>query len=176
MQIITTNDRIDQILDQYQHELGNDFTKYRGHCYRILNYLLQLKVETHEIPILEIAIPFHDLGVWTHHTMDYLDVSSDLAKAYITANKLDIDAFLVEEIIVNHHKITPVNHQTLAEKMRKADLIDLSMGIIKCGLSRPIVKQIIQEIPFASFQSIIFKKVAIHALKHIWNPLPMMKI
>lgn len=31
-----------------------------------------------------IAAVFHDIGIWTNHTLDYLDPSAGQAKAYLT--------------------------------------------------------------------------------------------
>ncbi len=175
MQFITRNKQIDTILNQYKVELGPDYDRYRGHCYRLLNYCILMDLDKSEFKQMEVAIPFHDLGIWTHTTMDYLKPSADLAQEYVLENNLELDTENLKEIIVGHHKLNGIKGNDLAEKLRKADLVDLSFGLIPCGLKRKDIKTIQEQIPSLKFHRMIFGNVIRHAASHWSNPFPMMK-
>ena len=175
MDLIKDNETFEAIFQEHKLVLGKDFEHYRGHCYRILNYMNYWKLNEVEFKTCEVAIPFHDMGIWTHKTMDYLEVSFEGAKKYIEEKKLDIEKDSLENIIVNHHKISKIKDNSLAEKLRKADLIDLSFGVIKFGIDQKAMHSIVSEFPFLEFQQVIFKKVFSHAVRNILNPFPMLK-
>lgn len=74
---------LDQVLEQHASDLGADFEAYRNHCYRVLNFCRALGVDdvgTDGYDKLAIAVAFHDLGIWTDHTFDYLPPSERLAR------------------------------------------------------------------------------------------------
>ena len=173
------NNRIESILKNYKQIIGNDYEAYRGHCHRIYNYIVLMKrsaeLTQQDNYILEIAIPFHDLGIWTAHTMDYLQPSFEAASTFVKQNKLDVDLFVLKTIIVNHHKLTFVKDNKLAELLRKADMLDLSFGRLKSSLTKEELDCIKASFPYKGFQLVIFKKLMKHALKNITNPFPMLK-
>jgi HD superfamily phosphodiesterase len=64
---------IDQVLDDHASVLGHDRIAYRNHVYRVVNLCLAVDGDT---PVglekLAVAAVFHDLGIWTDHTFDYI--------------------------------------------------------------------------------------------------------
>ena len=80
-------------------------------------------------------LPFHDLGIWTAHTMDYLGPSIQLALDHITQNHLDISPQQTKSFIGDHHKFSQTP-DPLAEKLRKAEVeISIERGtIFECQL------------------------------------------
>ncbi len=56
---------------------------------------------------IAIAAVFHDLGVWTHHTMDYLPLSVELLSGHLEEIGRQTWMAEISEIILNHHKLRP---------------------------------------------------------------------
>ena len=80
----TKNFFIEDILSNYKTELGEHFQKYRNHVYRVYNYAAILSRCDDEQKIkLAISAAFHDIGLWTDNTLDYLSPSIILALGYL---------------------------------------------------------------------------------------------
>lgn len=167
---------IHTLLIPYREPLGPDFEKYYNHACRVYQYAALLsKAEGEAQKQLAIAAAFHDLGIWTAQTFDYLSPSVHLAQSYLMQNGLADWAPGVEEIIVQHHKLRPYHTSRLAEYFRQADLIDLSFGLFQFGLSRGQINAAVQQFPYAGFHRFLAKEIIKHTLRHPLNPLPMMR-
>jgi HD superfamily phosphohydrolase YqeK len=71
---------LDAILGDHSAALGSDATPYRNHAYRVANLCLaQSSSSAESLEKTAIAAAFHDLGIWTDHTFDYLAPSVRLA-------------------------------------------------------------------------------------------------
>jgi hypothetical protein len=170
--------RIEGILQFYTKALGKHYNAYRNHVYRVYHLTLLYSeddLSRNELEALAIAAAFHDLGIWTHRTMDYLAPSQDLAIGYMKENVCQ-DEQLVTLLLQPHHKITAVKSSILVESFRKADLIDLSFGAISLGLPRKLYHDLTAEFPYLNFHRIIFWRVISYAFTHLLKPFPMMKI
>ena len=89
--MVERNTLIEDILKQHRGELNIDYDKYRNHVYRVFNFTLLLyDADKKDTDALAVAAAFHDIGIWTAGTMDYLTPSVALAKEYIKAKKLKI--------------------------------------------------------------------------------------
>lgn len=63
----------------YATDLGDDFTAYRNHTYRVANLCVALsRTNAEQLEKIAMATAFHDLGIWTDHTFDYLSQGSFL--------------------------------------------------------------------------------------------------
>ena len=176
MDCITKNDIIDRILDTYKHDLGNAFEQYRNHVYRVFNFTMPYLSSNQEIETISIAAAFHDLGIWTNKTFDYLEPSILLAKQYAAANRTDAATIHeIETIISLHHKLTRIKTSALAETFRQADLVDLSLGIIRCGRTRKTVSKIKRAFPNKGFHLNLTKLFVKNLIKNPLRPLPMYK-
>jgi HD domain len=81
--LLTSLPTVDAVLDIHASELGHDLIAYRNHVYRVVNLCLAI-VEDSRVDLEKIAIAavFHDLGIWTNHTFDYIAPSvGDRARA-----------------------------------------------------------------------------------------------
>ncbi|CAK9249929.1 unnamed protein product [Sphagnum jensenii] len=147
--MIERHAHIEDILKQHRSELNLDFDKYRHHVYRVLNFttLLHHPEDKKDMDALAIAAAYHDIGIWTAGTLDYLAPSIALALAYVKEKQPKISAKTVEEIISNHHKVTPYRDSAIVEAFRKADMIDLSLGIISHGISGKEISEIYDAFP-----------------------------
>jgi hypothetical protein len=167
---------ITNILSTYKNELGANFEKYHNHCCRVFVFASILSnASEDEEKQLAIASAFHDIGIWTANTLDYLEPSIKLAEKYLIHHKLEYWTDSVKEIIDNHHKLTSFKKNQLAESFRKADLIDLTFGVIKFGVSKAQIAETKKLFPALGFQPYIFKEVFKNIVRHPLNPLPIMK-
>jgi hypothetical protein len=118
--------------------LGGDRADYRNHAYRVMNLCLVLSSADDDARRERIAIAaaFHDIGIWTAATFDYIPPSVDLACAHLAAAGRSPWAPEIETTIREHHKLTRYrpNPDWLVEPFRRADLIDASRGLVTFGL------------------------------------------
>ena len=86
-------DPLDRVLETHAVELGGDFTAYRNHAYRVVNFCCALApcADT-SLEKVALAAAFHDLGIWTAHTFDYLAPSIRLACAHVACSVTPIGA------------------------------------------------------------------------------------
>ena len=167
---------IEDILKQHRHTLNLHYDKYRNHVYRVYNLTLLLyEKEKPDTNALAVAAAYHDIGIWTADTLDYLEPSIALAKEYIKSNQLRVSPKLVEQIIANHHKVTSFKENELAEAFRKADLVDLSLGVLSHGVSHRDILDLYHLFPEAGFHLFIAGQVIRHSIRHPFNPLPILK-
>jgi len=178
MQIIKNHPLIDEILLEYKNSLNTDFERYKNHVYRVFNFAVFLLGDRKEdFDKLGIALAFHDLGIWTHQTFDYLDPSVEFAKKYLEKqNRLD----WISEIslmIEMHHKMTPYtgDFSNSVELIRMADLVDVSLGIYKFTIPEEFIKAVKTEFANLGFHSKLFQLGLGNFLKYPFNPLPMFK-
>lgn len=172
--LICHNEIADRILDAHRSALGSGYEQYRNHIYRVLNFALPLVVEQQEKETLTIAAAFHDLGIWTHRTFDYLEPSVNLVKQYSAEYHLSREEnTAIESIIRNHHKITRFRGLALTEIFRQADLVDLSLGVIRCGRSRESIRHVRKAFPNKGFHLNLTKLFLKNLVRKPWKPLPM---
>jgi hypothetical protein len=70
-----SNTIIEDLMQKFKPVMGADHDRYKNHVYRVfLNCLLMDSEKTHEEKYA-IAAVFHDIGIWSHHTIDYLNPS-----------------------------------------------------------------------------------------------------
>src|SRR5262245_60745158 len=75
---------IDGVLEAWEERLGADAKAYRNHVYRVFNLGLALVPEAQEREdLIAVASVFHDLGIWSHSTFDYIRPSMRLATAHL---------------------------------------------------------------------------------------------
>jgi len=178
MSQMVNSDHIDKALAPYQAVIGRDFPGYRNHVMRMATFCLLLApCSDEDQQKIEIAACFHDIGIWTEQTLDYLPPSVLPAKDYLEAQGLAEWSLEISEMILNHHKIRPVTDGAsfLVELFRKGDLVDFSKGLFRFGLRRSKVKEVMQQFPNAGFHAMLARRAAIWLPRHPLNPLPMMK-
>ena len=158
--MISSHPQLDAALNEWANEIGSNFVAYRNHCYYVLNVVNALVHPTaQELDQIAIAVAFHDLGIWSDKTLDYLDPSADWAKAYLAAEGREADFPVVEAMIQGHHKFTRCRgeHALLAEAFRRADWIIVSLGSIPMGVPRALRKELLAQFPNAGFHNMLLK-------------------
>src|SRR5215469_16634767 len=94
-----------------------------------------------ELEKIAVAAAFHDLGIWTNKTFDYIAPSVAIARRHLAARAMADWIPEIEAMIVDHHKVTPsrADPQSLVESFRRADWIDVSRGLQK---GRPLIMRL----------------------------------
>ena len=166
--------RIDVILGGYRDALGPDHLGYRKHCQRLLRFMRLGGLDAAGGAFAGHFLPFHDLGVWTARTMDYLPPSIALARAYAKTEGLPYAPARITAFIGEHHRVR-ATADPLAERLRRADLTDLSFGLVRFGLAYGAVRDVYAALPRLGFQWGVYGKVVRHAVGHASAPLPMLR-
>ena len=169
---------LDDILDSYRGVIGDDFAGYRNHVYRMVNFCLALcEMSDEETEKVVIAGCFHDIGIWTGDTFDYLPPSIVAANEYLDRKGLDVWTVEIGQMIDQHHKLHAVGDGAgrLVEVFRKGDLVDFSLGLVKCGVSRDTIRAVKAEFPNAGFHKNLVKLAGRWICRHPLNPVPVLK-
>jgi len=178
MTIETHNVLIESILEKWKARIGVDFPGYRGHVYRVFNFCLALHECTSEDrEKLAIAVCFHDIGLWSAQTVDYIPPSLSELKQYLIENGKDEWIEEVSLMVELHHKVTKSNYPQypLVELFRKGDLVDFSKGILRSGLPRKYIKEVKLKIPNNGFHRFLLNGAKQWFLEHPLRPPPFMK-
>jgi len=169
---------LEEILAPWQERVGADFGGYKNHVYRVLHFCFALRdCGADERRKLIIAGAFHDLGIWSDGTVDYLPPSIELAMAYLRQNDLIGWSRDIALIIDLHHKLRRDKNANfpLIEVFRKADLVDVSLGVIKGGIAPATVSAVKAAFPNADFHKRLMQLAAGWFAKHPLSPPPFMK-
>jgi hypothetical protein len=169
---------VEEVLDAHVSELGHDLVAYRNHVYRVVNLCLAVVRDGRvELEKIAVAAVFHDLGIWTNTTFDYIAPSVALAREHLTARGMADWIPEIEAMIVDHHKVTTSRAHPLwlVEPFRRADWIDVSHGLRRFGLPRTFVAAVAATWPDAGFHRRLVELTIDRWGKHPLNPLPMVK-
>jgi hypothetical protein len=170
---------LDGLLDAHAPVIGRDFTAYRNHTYRVVNLCVAQSSNAAE-PLEKIAIAaaFHDLGIWTDGTFDYLVPSVALARSYLEQSGRVEWLPEVSAMILEHHKITPYSGRPdwLVEPFRRSDWTDVTKGVLRFGLSRSFVREVMSTWLGAGFHKLLVRLELTRLRTHPFNPLPMVRL
>lgn len=155
--------------------LGHDYHKYRNHVYRVLLNCLLIDDDKRNEYKYAMAAVFHDIGIWTHNTIDYLAPSIEEAQLYLQQNGKPEWADEITMMIYAHHKTGAYTgiYATTVETFRKADYIDVTLGLFTYGCSRKAIGINRKQFPNAGFHLFLAKKIALNLLRHPLHPFPM---
>jgi hypothetical protein len=176
--LLTNLPTVEEVLDDHASELGHDLIAYRNHVYRVANLCLAIVGDSRvEIEKVAVAAVFHDLGIWTNHTFDYIAPSVAIARKHLAARGMEDWIPEIKAMIVDHHKVTPsrANQEWLVESFRRADWIDVSRGLRRFDLSRTFIAAVATTWPSAGFHRRLVQLTIDRLWKHPLNPLPMVK-
>lgn len=169
---------VDRLLDERSAQLGKDFTAYRNHVYRVVNLCLNFIEDDKHLEKISIAAAFHDIGIWTDKTFDYLPPSCRAAHEHLKATGRIEWSREISEMVLQHHKISRYRgeHELLVEGLRRADWVDVTGGVLTFGLSRGTIKKIISRWPSAGFHRRLVHLELQRLRTHPLNPLPMLRL
>ena len=169
---------LEELLGPWRAALGKDYEAYRNHVYRMVHFCFALHPcdEQQQRKVI-IAGCFHDLGIWSDHTIDYLPPSARLARDYLQRHGLQDWAPEVGLMIEMHHKLRPyLNlHHPLVEAFRKADMVDVSLGLVKSGLPAAYVRAVKRQFPNAGFHKKLMRLAGNWFSRHPLSAPPFMR-
>jgi HD domain len=177
--LVTSLPTVDEVLRTHASELGHDFIAYQNHVYRVANLCLAILGDRRsELEKVAVAAVFHDLGIWTDHTFDYIVPSVSLAREHLAARSRADWIPEIAAMIVNHHKITRARADpgSLVEAFRRADWIDVSRGFRRFGLSRTFIESLFTTWPSVGFHWRLVELTVDRFRRHPLTPLPMVKL
>ncbi|ULA68269.1 MAG: hypothetical protein LZF62_340019 [Nitrospira sp.] len=176
--IETTHEQIETILAKWARVIGEDYLGYKGHVYRMFNFCLALHPCTEEEKTkLSIAACFHDIGLWSNHTLDYIPPSLSNAALYLSDSGRQEWSEEIALMIDMHHKVRAYTDRRypLVEVFRKSDLIDVSLGLFSCGIARSYITGVKKHFPNHGFHRFLLETGGSWLLKHPFDPAPFMR-
>ncbi len=176
--MITELPTLDALLEPYAEVMGPARQAYTNHCYRMINFAVALAGDDPDTLVkLQIAGAFHDIGVWTHRTMDYLEPSEKQAREYLQKIGKAEWADEIGAMVEWHHKITSLKQPVtpLVEAFRKADWADVLHGFVGYGIPRETFRNAFKTWPDAGFHWLLVKLSVKRLLTHPWSPLPIFR-
>lgn len=178
MKIVASYPLVDDLLSEYSERLAHDFVGYSNHVYRLLNFFAALTRSCGSLPdaVLAAAV-FHDLGIWTANTFDYLQPSMEQARKYTSTTCADSIHPEVMALIAHHHKVRAYDgaFAKSVEPFRQADLVDVSLGMLRHGLPRSYVSQVRSAFPSAGFHRRLVELALKQCIHEPLRPLPMLR-
>jgi HD domain len=177
--MLTAVDTVEGVLRDHEAELGSDYAAYRNHVYRVLNFCVaQWLPNPESLEKLAIAAAFHDLGIWTDGTFDYVPPSIRLATAYLLRTNRPEWTEEIGAMILEHHKISRYGGDSspLVERFRRADWIDVSFGLRRFGLPRSVVAPVLSALPNEGFHRRLIQLSLARLRTNPLSPLPMFRL
>jgi hypothetical protein len=163
--IIENDETVEKLLKRHKNQIGKDYDGYRGHIYRVLTYANHfLHNDNSNRKVISAALVYHDIGLWTNHSLAYLEPSCEFAKKMMKKAKFESRKIkLAQEIIYWHHKLTDYDgseyslDNKIINAVRKADWIDASLGFIHYGMPTKHFKSVMQKIPNNGFHKTLIE-------------------
>lgn len=164
-------------MEKFRPVTGVDHDKYKNHVYRVFLNCLLIDREKSNEEKYAIAAVFHDIGIWTDHTIDYLEPSIGQARTYLAETGRQDWTDEITLMIYWHHKMRPYKgkHNNTVESFRKADWIDVSLGLLNFGVDKKKTRENKKKLPNLGFHLFLVKRIVKNFFKHPLNPFPMFK-
>jgi hypothetical protein len=151
IKVITNAPLLEEHLTRFKDVIGSDYDGYRNHLYRVLTYTNHfLGGDETNRDVIETALVYHDIGLWTAGTLAYLEPGVELGRKECAYKYTPEQLELQDAIIINHHKIWPAKDRVV-EAVRKADWIDASNGFFNKGMTRAHIATVKAALPAAGF-------------------------
>ncbi|HEX4871904.1 MAG TPA: HD domain-containing protein [Nevskiaceae bacterium] len=178
--IQTTLPALDALFAPWREALGEDYAAYRNHVCRLLHFceaLAPAPLSEEDRRRLMIAGVYHDLGIWSDGTVDYLPPSRTRAEQHLQAEGRGAWIEEVGLMIDEHHRLRRARAPAypLVEVFRQADLIDVSLGLIRFGLPRETVRAVRRAFPNAGFHRRLMRLAGVWFRAHPLSPPPFLK-
>lgn len=166
---------IEELLSRYKISIGVDFGKYRNHVYRVFLNCILIDTDKSNEEKYAIAAVFHDIGIWTDSTIDYLKPSIAQMEKYLQENNTREWSEEIALMIYWHHKTSAYRgmHSRTVETFRKADWIDVSLGWINFGIDKKMIRSNRRAFQNLGFHVFLLRKIIRNFFRHPFSPLPM---
>lgn len=178
--VLQTYPLVEEILDSHRDHASGDergWVSYRGHVYRVFNMARAIVPDRDDRDDkLAIAAAFHDIDVFS--SLNYLGPSISTMDAWLQRTGRGAWADELAVIVAKHHHLTPYRgrHAELAEAFRRADLNDLSQGLIRSRMPRDHVRAVRESIDAGVFfTQVVPRAIVRHLVRHPLDPLPIVR-
>jgi hypothetical protein len=175
--IIDSHPLVEEILESHaDRRCGDDagFRGYHGHVYRVLNLARALAPDGDDRDDkLAIAAAFHDLEAFSG--LDYLAPSIQAQDAWLQRTGREAWSEELAVVVAEHHHFATYRgrHARLAEPFRRADLADLSQGLIRSGIPRDYLREVRKAFDVGTFFTRSVPRATLRNLiKHPLDPMP----
>jgi hypothetical protein len=167
----------DELFERNAAVFGGDLPIYKGHVDRVIGLVgLHCDVPAAVAGPLGLAAFFHDSVIWFDGTWDYLAPSVRRALAELDESDAPY-AGLVSGLITEHHRLRPARHDDpLVEAFRRADLVDVTAGLVAPGVSRKQYRALVGQYPSRGFRPMLLKAFGRGLRESPLHPLPMVKV
>jgi len=154
---------------------GDDagYDAYEAQVYRVVNFARALSPdELDRDDKLAIAAAFHDLAAFD--TLDYLVPSIQAQDAWLQQTGRENWCDELALVVAEHHRLSGYGatrpHAPLVEAVRRADLIDVSQGLIRFGLPRSYVREVRATFDAGVFFQRVIPQGALRAVRKMQQP------
>ena len=166
----------EEILESNRHRARGDdagYDAYKAHVYRVVNFARALTPSSPESDDkLAAAAAFHDLAAFD--TLDYLAPSIQAQDAWLKKTGRDAWSDELALIVAEHHRFARYGsnrpYAALVEAVRRADLIDVSQGLIKFGLPASYVKEVRATFDASAFFKRVIPMGTLNAVRKLQQP------
>lgn len=179
MQPLESHPLIEDALAPWADSLGAARIPYRNHAYRVFNFSRRLLGVTSEDETLAVTSAFHDLGIWSDRTFDYLAPSEARAREYLERRLPNAPSALILAAIEHHHRLGAVSGASgagLIDAFRRADLVDVSRGLFAFGLDRGFRREVLSLFPYEGFHGVLVRTGLAWFAKHPLRPVPVLRL
>ena len=148
--------RVEDLFHPYRQVIGDDFHGYRNHVYRTITYAMHLLCGSAEHEqMVETALVYHDIGLWTDRRLDYLESSEALAQADNEKHGWELHSETLAGAIHWHHKVFRYRgpNQKVIEACRRADWVDATKGWLRKGIARTAIREVEAAFPNLGFHN-----------------------
>lgn len=160
-EIIRSSPLAEEILESHRDRARGDdagYDAYKAHAYRVMNFARALTPDLSDRDDkLAIAAAFHDIAAFD--TLDYLVPSIEAQDAWLRQTGREAWSGELALIVAEHHRLSGYGparpYAPLVEAVRRADLVDVSQGLIRFGIPSSYVK----EVRAAFDAGVFFKRV-----------------
>jgi hypothetical protein len=174
--ILPSHPLAEEILESHRHVARGDdegFDGYKAHAYRVINFARALTPDANDRDDkLAIAAAFHDLAAFD--TLDYLVPSIEAQDAWLRQTGRQPWSDELALIVAEHHRVRrygpPRPHAALVEAVRRADLIDVSQGVIRFGLPKAYVKEVRRAFDAGAFFKRVIPMGTLRAVRTLQQP------
>ncbi|MEB3034388.1 HD domain-containing protein [[Mycobacterium] nativiensis] len=166
----------EEILESHRHRAGGDdigWDAYKAHVYRVINFARALTPQRPDRDDkLAIAAAFHDLAAFD--TLDYLVPSIEAQDLWLRETGREAWSDELALVVAQHHRMAGYGpsrpYAPLVEAVRRADLIDVSQGMIRFGLPRSYVKEVRDAFGAGVFFKRVIPSGVVRAVRRLQQP------
>ena len=132
--------------------IGTRFHRLPEPCLPGHEFVRRIRQYRADLEKIAVAAVFHDLGIWTNKTFDYVAPSVALAGEYLPRKASGVDRRDRDDDR-GAPQITgsAANPASLVEPFRRADWIDVTRGVRTFGVPRQLIESVFTAWPSAGF-------------------------